>query len=104
VKPSDSADESSDEPPKRDCWWVLVNNLPKDIPEGELRQVFSSFGQVKDVKLTLAPDSDSSIGLIGFPSRGEVLRAVDSLDLRRVSGWPHRLSAKAVVDPFRPST
>ncbi|KAH7852824.1 hypothetical protein Vadar_029715 [Vaccinium darrowii] len=65
-----------------DLFTVFVDNLPRDMDAGWLRQIFSSFGRVVDVFIPLKRSSgfNTKFGFIRFKKKEEASCAIDALD------------------------
>jgi RNA recognition motif-containing protein len=75
---------------------ICVGNLPGDVTENDLREVFESFGRVDTAGVARHHHSDASrgIGFVGMPSRSEAISAV--LGLHGTDWNGHAITATEV--------
>ncbi|KAI8524290.1 hypothetical protein RHMOL_Rhmol13G0138900 [Rhododendron molle] len=61
---------------------VYVDNLPKSMDVGRLRQLFTPFGRVEDVYMPSKRSSsfNTKFGIIRFKRREEAINAIEDLD------------------------
>ena len=79
---------------------IFVGNLSNDVQEEDLTNLFSEFGQVKEVKIIRDMFSQQSkgFGFVEMPGLAEAQKAIDGLNTREVKG------KKLVVNEARPKT
>ncbi|NTU41551.1 MAG: RNA-binding protein [Nitrospirales bacterium] len=65
---------------------ILVRNLPRDLTEAELFEMFRPFGKVKKVSLVLDSQTGRSkgFGFVNMPEDSEALAAIEALNGRLV--------------------
>ena len=80
---------------------IYVSNLPWDVTEGELREVFESFGRVEtaEVMRRLHGDEPVGSGFVGMPVRSEGVCAVLGVHGRNVNGQAITATEVRPVDP-----
>ncbi len=78
----------------------LGSNLPFEVTEEELRQVFEAYGQVEEVKIILNKYTGKSrgFGFVEMPTESEAQSAVDGLDGKDLQG------RELTVNKARPRT
>ncbi len=69
---------------------LYVGNLPYNLTEAELRDVFSEIGEVADVKLVLDRDTGRprGFGFVEMASEAEAQQAIQNLNGRELAGRP----------------
>jgi RNA recognition motif-containing protein len=79
---------------------IFVGNLSSDVQEEDLTNLFSEFGQVKEVKIIRDMFSQQSkgFGFVEMPGLADAQKAIDSLNTKEVKG------KKLVVNEARPKT
>lgn len=67
---------------------IYVGNFPKTIDEETLRNLFSAYGQVSDVKLIKDPESGElrGFGFVRMASRTDAWKAIQELNGREIEG------------------
>ena len=67
---------------------IYVGNLLFDVTEGELKELFASFGQVTEVRLIMDKFSGKSkgFGFIEMPSKEEAEKAIEGLNGKDIKG------------------
>lgn len=67
---------------------IYIGNLPSNITESELRELFESFGQIESVNLVKDRFSGESrgFGFVDMPSRKEAIAAIAGLNGKNVKG------------------
>ncbi len=79
---------------------IFVGNLSNDVQEEDLMNLFSEFGQVKEIKIIRDMFSQQSkgFGFVEMPGLAEAQKAINGLNTREVKG------KKIVVNEARPKT
>jgi RNA recognition motif-containing protein len=79
---------------------IFVGNLSNDVQEEDLMNLFSEFGQVKEVKIIRDMFSQQSkgFGFVEMPGLAEAQKAINGLNTKEVKG------KKLVVNEARPKT
>lgn len=79
---------------------IFVGNLSNDVQEEDLMNLFSEFGQVKEIKIIRDMFSQQSkgFGFVEMPGLADAQKAIDGLNTREVKG------KKIVVNEARPKT
>ncbi len=83
---------------------IYVGNLPYQISEEELKEVFDEFGEVESAKIIMDKYSDRSkgFGFIEMPNDEEAKQAIESLNDTDVKGRNIRVNqARERNDNFR---
>ena len=67
---------------------IYVGNLPSDVTEDELRELFEGFGQVESVNVVKDRFSGQprGFGFVDMPSRKEATSAIAALNGKNVKG------------------
>jgi RNA recognition motif-containing protein len=67
---------------------IYVGNLPRDVTESDLREVFELFGRVEtaDVAQHRHGDESRGFGFVGMPARSEAVCAVLGIHGRNWNG------------------
>jgi RNA recognition motif-containing protein len=67
---------------------IHVGNLAREVTEGELRQIFETFGQVAAVRIVTDRYSGVSrgFGFIEMSDKAEAQAAIEGLNMKEVSG------------------
>jgi RNA recognition motif-containing protein len=67
---------------------IYVGNLSFDVTEGDLKELFSPFGEVTEVRLIMDKFSGKSkgFGFIEMPSEEEAKKAIEELNGKDVKG------------------
>ena len=67
---------------------IYVGNLSFDVTEGDLKELFASFGEVTEVRLIMDKFSGKSkgFGFIEMPSKEEAEKAMEGLNGKDVKG------------------
>lgn len=79
---------------------IFVGNLSNDVQEEDLTNLFSEFGQVKEVKIIRDMFSQQSkgFGFVEMPGLADAQKAINALNTKEVKG------KKLVVNEARPKT
>jgi RNA recognition motif-containing protein len=79
---------------------IFVGNLSNDVQEEDLTNLFSEFGQVKEVKIIRDMFSQQSkgFGFVEMPGLADAQKAINGLNTKEVKG------KKLVVNEARPKT
>lgn len=80
---------------------IYVGNLLFDVTEDELKELFTPFGQVTEVRLIMDKFSGKSkgFGFIEMPSKDEAQKAIDGLNGKDIKGRAMTVNeAKPKVD------
>ena len=79
---------------------IFVGNLSNDVQEEDLMNLFSEFGQVKEVKIIRDMFSQQSkgFGFVEMPGLADAQKAINGLNTKEVKG------KKLVVNEARPKT
>lgn len=79
---------------------IFVGNLSNDVQEEDLMNLFSEFGQVKEVKIIRDMFSQQSkgFGFVEMPGLADAQKAINALNTKEVKG------KKLVVNEARPKT
>lgn len=77
---------------------IFVGNLASDVKEEDLTNLFSEFGQVKEVKIIrdLFTQQSKGFGFVEMPGLAEAQKAINSLNTKDVKG------KKITVNEARP--
>ncbi len=77
---------------------IFVGNLASDVTEEELNNLFSEFGQVKEVKIIrdLFSQQSKGFGFVEMPGLAEAQKAIKELNTKEVKG------KKLTVNEARP--
>lgn len=77
---------------------IFVGNLASDVKEEDLTNLFSEFGQVKEVKIIrdLFTQQSKGFGFVEMPGLAEAQKAINSLNTMDVKG------KKITVNEARP--
>ena len=69
---------------------LFVGNLPFSISEGDLCELFESFGEVLEVKIIYDREKKRSrgFGFVAFAQESDAKRAVAEMDKKLFSGRP----------------
>lgn len=67
---------------------LLIRNLPRTLPEKELRELFEAYGQVQSCTLVTEKDSEKSkgFGFIEMPKVGDAKSAMKNLNGKNIDG------------------
>jgi len=67
---------------------ICVGNLPRDMTEDDLREIFASFGRVEtaDVMRPRQRQESAGLGFVGMPARKEAASAVLAVHGKMVNG------------------
>jgi RNA recognition motif-containing protein len=79
---------------------IFVGNLSNDVQEEDLMNLFSEFGQVKEVKIIrdMFSQQTKGFGFVEMPGLSEAQKAIDGLNTKEVKG------KKIVVNEARPKS
>lgn len=79
---------------------IFVGNLSNDVQEEDLMNLFSEFGQVKEVKIIRDMFSQQSkgFGFVEMPGLADAQKAINALNTKEVKG------KKLLVNEARPKT
>jgi len=79
---------------------IFVGNLSNDVTEEDLNNLFSEFGQVKEVKIIrdMFSQQTKGFGFVEMPGLADAQKAINSLNTKEVKG------KKLVVNEARPKT
>jgi len=79
---------------------IFVGNLAGDVQEDDLMNLFSDFGQVREVKIIRDMFSQQSkgFGFVEMPGLADAQKAINELNTRELKG------KKIVVNEARPKT
>ncbi len=80
---------------------IYVENLPVEITDHDLREVFELFGRVETVDVVRRRHGDESrrVGFVGMPTRSEGILAVLGVHGRNVNGQTLTAAEVRPVDP-----
>lgn len=72
---------------------LLVRNLPRDLTEAQLRELFESCGTVQSCTLVMDEKSGQSkgFGFVNMPKPGEAKAATRQLNGKELSGFRIRV-------------
>lgn len=79
---------------------IFVGNLSNDVTEEDLNNLFSEFGQVKEVKIIrdMFSQQTKGFGFVEMPGLADAQKAINGLNTKEVKG------KKLVVNEARPKT
>ena len=79
---------------------IFVGNLSNDVQEEDLMNLFSEFGQVKEVKIIrdMFTQQTKGFGFVEMPGLADAQKAINGLNTKEVKG------KKLVVNEDRPKT
>ena len=79
---------------------IFVGNLSNDVQEEDLTNLFSEFGQVKEVKIIrdMFSQQTKGFGFVEMPGLADAQKAINALNTKEVKG------KKLVVNEARPKT
>jgi len=79
---------------------IFVGNLSNDVQEEDLMNLFSEFGQVREIKIIrdMFTQQSKGFGFVEMPGLSDAQKAIDGLNTRDVKG------KKLVVNEARPKT
>ena len=79
---------------------IVVGNLSNDVQEEDLNNLFSEFGQVKEVKIIrdMFSQQTKGFGFVEMPGLADAQKAINGLNTKEVKG------KKLVVNEARPKT
>ncbi|MBK7227360.1 MAG: RNA-binding protein [Ignavibacteriales bacterium] len=79
---------------------IFVGNLSNDVQEEDLNNLFSEFGQVKEVKIIrdMFTQQTKGFGFVEMPGLADAQKAINGLNTKEVKG------KKIVVNEARPKT
>ena len=79
---------------------IFVGNLSNDVNEDDLMNLFSEFGQVREVKIIrdMFSQQTKGFGFVEMPGLSEAQKAINGLNTREVKG------KKLVVNEARPKS
>jgi RNA recognition motif-containing protein len=79
---------------------IFVGNLTNDVTEEDLTNLFSEFGQVKEVKIIrdMFTQQTKGFGFVEMPGLADAQKAINGLNTKEVKG------KKLVVNEARPKT
>jgi RNA recognition motif-containing protein len=77
---------------------IYVGNLPYTVDREELREIFSSFGEVSATRIVNDRESGRSkgFGFVEMPNQAEATAAINALNGQEIGG------RKAVINEARP--
>ncbi len=80
---------------------ICVGNLPSNVTENDLREVFGAFGQVEtaDVVRHRHGDESTGFGFVGMPDRSEAVCAVFGVHGRNLNGQAITATEIPLRDP-----
>jgi cold-inducible RNA-binding protein len=75
---------------------ICIANLPRDVAESDLREVFESFGLVETVDMVKHRSGDGfrGFGFVGMPARSEGVCAILGVHGRNLNG--HAITATEI--------
>lgn len=67
---------------------LFIGNLPYDMEEDELRELFEEYGEISSVKIITDRDSGKSkgFGFVDMPDDQQAKKALDELDGAEIDG------------------
>jgi RNA recognition motif-containing protein len=67
---------------------LLVRNLPRSLPENELKALFEAFGDVQSCDLVMdnVTGESKGFGFVEMPKVGHVKAAIQALNGKEISG------------------
>ncbi len=79
---------------------IFVGNLSNDVQEEDLMNLFSEFGQVKEIKIIrdMFTQQTKGFGFVEMPGLAEAQKAINELNTRELKG------KKIVVNEARPKS
>ena len=79
---------------------IFVGNLSNDVTEEDLTNLFSEYGQVKEVKVIrdMFSQQTKGFGFVEMPGLADAQKAINGLNTKEVKG------KKLVVNEARPKT
>jgi len=79
---------------------IFVGNLSNDVTEEDLNNLFSEFGQVKEVKIIrdMFSQQTKGFGFVEMPGLADAQKGINGLNIKEVKG------KKLVVNEARPKT
>ncbi|GIK21446.1 MAG: RNA-binding protein [Chlorobi bacterium] len=79
---------------------IFVGNLTNEVTEEDLTNLFSEFGQVKEVKIIrdMFTQQTKGFGFVEMPGLAEAQKAIDGINTKEFKG------KKLVVNEARPKT
>lgn len=79
---------------------IFVGNLSNDVQEEDLMNLFSEFGQVREIKIIrdMFTQQSKGFGFVEMPGLADAQKAIDGLNTKEVKG------KKLVVNEARPKT
>jgi len=80
---------------------IHVGNLPSDITNSDLREIFELYGRVETANVARGRHGDESrrVGFVGMPARSEGVCAVLGVHGRNVKGQAITASEVCPIDP-----
>ncbi|MBF0558043.1 MAG: RNA-binding protein [Nitrospirae bacterium] len=80
---------------------ILVRNLPREITEIDILNLFQPFGEIRSVSLVLdaATGKSKGFGFVEMPRRSEAVEAIKALNGKLISG--ERIRVKTTNQPER---
>ncbi|GAB6089902.1 RNA recognition motif domain-containing protein [Spirochaeta dissipatitropha] len=74
---------------------ILVRNLPRNISETELRNLFSPFGTISSLNIVMdtATGKSKGFGFVEMPDITEAKKAVHSLNGKKIGGQGIRVKS-----------
>ena len=79
---------------------IFVGNLTNDVTEADLTNLFSEYGQVKEVKIIrdMFTQQTKGFGFVEMPGLAEAQKAIDGINTKEFKG------KKLVVNEARPKS
>ena len=83
---------------------VYVGNLPFSVDEEELKNLFSSYGEISAVSLISDKFSGRSkgFGFVTFAKKEDAEKAIAEMNEKDIQGRPLKVSEAKPMDPDRP--
>lgn len=79
---------------------LIVKNLPKKVTEAQLRQKFSEFGTLTDIKLVNKQNTQRRFCFIGFKSGSEAKSALEYLNNTYFQTCKIQIEYAKTIDQF----
>ena len=85
---------------------VYVGNLPFSVDQGELQNLFSSYGEISEATVISDKFSGRSkgFGFVTFAKSADAQKAVSEMNDKDIQGRPLKVSEAKPMDPDRPRT
>ena len=83
---------------------VYVGNLPFNVDDEKLRELFSSFGEIAEVQVIKDKFSGRSkgFGFVTFASKEDAEKAIAKMNDKEVEGRTLKVNEAKPIDPDRP--